>query len=219
MATRFRVLSDEGKVLAEWPDVTNVDGADAPAIALWHYWRWQIGCFFKLLKSAGRHLEAWQQESALAIAKRLLVASMACVTVWAIAAADSPEVAGLRGFLVKLSGRQMRHKKEFTHPALLAGLWVFLPMPEVMEAYSQSERDGLKATAQQFLGKVVEILMGPGRRRPRHVQARLPRQQRPPDEGAAALGLPQDAVARGADGGGQAPAAERRAGLFPGTGR
>jgi hypothetical protein len=80
---------------------------------------------------------------------------MACVTVWAIAADNRPEVAELRGFLVKLSGRQMRHKREFTHPALLAGLWVFLSLLEVMEAYSQNELDELKATAKQFLGKVV----------------------------------------------------------------
>ena len=100
-------------------------------------------------------MQSWQQESALAIAKRLLVASMACVTVWAIAADKSKEAAELRSFLIKLSGRQMRHKKEFTNPALLAGLWVFLSMLEIMEAYSQEELDSLKATAQQFLGKVV----------------------------------------------------------------
>ena len=49
----------------------------------------------------------------------------------------------------------MRHKVEFTNPALLAGLWVFLSMLEIMEAYSQEELDSLKQTAQQFLGKVV----------------------------------------------------------------
>jgi hypothetical protein len=38
---------------------------------------------------------------------------------------------------------------------LLAGLWVFLSMLEIMEAYSQEELDSLKATAQQFIGKVV----------------------------------------------------------------
>ena len=150
-----RVMSDAGEVLAEWLIVTNAGGVEASTVALWYYWRWQIECFFKLLKSAGHHLEAWLQESALAIAKRLLVASMACVTVWEIAADESREVAELRGFLVKLSGRQMRHKREFTHPALLAGLWVFLSMLEIMDAYSQDELDGLKATAHQFLGKVV----------------------------------------------------------------
>jgi hypothetical protein len=150
-----RVLSEDGEVLAEWLLMSNIMELDASTLALWYYWRWQIECFFKLLKSAGHHIESWQQESALAIAKRLLVASMACVTVWAIAADNSKEVAELRIFLVKLSGRQMRHKKEFTNPALLAGLWVFLSMLEIMEAYSQEELDSLKATVRQFLGKVV----------------------------------------------------------------
>ena len=128
---------------------------ESSTIALWYYWRWQVESFFKLLKSAGHQLEAWQQESALAIAKRLLVVSMACVSVWAIAADNSQESTELRTFLIKLSGRQMRHKKEFTNPALLAGLWVFLSMLEIMETYSQEELNSLKATAQQFLGKVV----------------------------------------------------------------
>lgn len=150
-----RVLSEDGEILAEWLLLSNVKHIDTSTLALWYYWRWQIECFFKLLKSAGHHLESWQQESALAIAKRLLVASMACVTVWAIAAGKSKEAAELRAFLIKLSGRQMRHKKEFTNPALLAGLWVFLSMLEIMEAYSEVELSSLKITAQQFLGKVV----------------------------------------------------------------
>ena len=150
-----RVLSEDGEILAEWLLLSNVKQIDTSTLALWYYWRWQIECFFKLLKSAGHHLESWQQESALAIAKRLLVASMACVTVWAIAADKSKEAAEFRAFLIKLSGRQMRHKKEFTNPALLAGLWVFLSMLEIMEAYSEVELSSLKITAQQFLGKVV----------------------------------------------------------------
>ncbi|TSA37236.1 MAG: transposase, partial [Methylococcaceae bacterium] len=42
-----------------------------------------------------------------------------------------------------------------SNPALLAGLWVFLAMSKIMEAYSQVELEALKATAQQFLGNVV----------------------------------------------------------------
>ena len=121
-----RVLSEDGDVLAEWLLLTNVQDVDASTLALWYYWRWQIECFFKLVKSAGHHLESWQQESTLAIAKRLLVASMACVTVWSIAADKSKEAAELKLFLINLSGTQMRHKKEFTNPALLSELWVFL---------------------------------------------------------------------------------------------
>ena len=150
-----RILSEAGEVLAEWLILTNVAEVDAATIALWYYGRWQIECFFKRVKSAGHHLESWQQESALAIAKRLPVASMACVTVWAIAAGNSTEAAELRAFLIKLSGRQMRHNQVFTNPALLAGLWVFLSLLEITQAYSQEELDKLKATAQQFLGKVV----------------------------------------------------------------
>jgi IS4 transposase len=76
-------------VLAEWLLLTNVTAVNAATITLWYYWRWQIECFFKLLKQAGHHLESWQQESAAAIAKRLLVVSMACAKVWAIAADKS----------------------------------------------------------------------------------------------------------------------------------
>lgn len=147
-----RVFSDEGELLAEWLLLSNVESSvNSATLALWYYWRWRIESFFKLVKSAGHELESWQQESALAIAKRLLVASMACVTVWAIAADESQEGHELKLFLVKLSGRQMRHNKPFTHPALLAGLWVFLSMLEIMDAYSPEELSGLKQTARQFL--------------------------------------------------------------------
>ena len=150
-----RVLDENGEVLAQWLLLTNVKEVDDSTIALWYYWRWQIECFFKLLKSAGHQLEYWQQESALAIAKRLLVASMACVTVWEIAADQSDEVAELRRFLIKLSGRQMRHKQEFSNPALLDGLWVFLSMLEVINAYSAEELECFKLTAQKFIDKLV----------------------------------------------------------------
>ena len=87
--TVARVLSLDGtQVEAQWYLLSNLldSEVDAATIALWYYWRWQIESFFKLLKSAGHHLESWQQESDLAIFKRLLVTSMACVTVWQIAA-------------------------------------------------------------------------------------------------------------------------------------
>ena len=146
-----RVFSETGELLAEWLLLSHVEDVDSATLALWYYWRWRIESFFKLLKSAGHQLEAWQQESAPAIFKRLLVASMACVTVWAIAADQSKEAAELKRFLIKLSGRQMKRNKPVTHPALLAGLWVFLSMQEVMEAYSPEELRQLKTTAQQFL--------------------------------------------------------------------
>ena len=147
-----RVMSDAGETLAQWLLVTNVQGVEASEITLWYYWRWKIESFFKLLKSGGHNLESWQQETGLAIAKRLLVVSMACVTVWEIAATDSEEVRLLRTFLIKLSGRQMKWGMEFTNPALLAGLWVFLSMLEVMESYSLEELAVLRKTASSFFG-------------------------------------------------------------------
>ena len=150
-----RVLSEDGEVLAQWLMMTNVQTVDAATIALWYYWRWQIESFFKLLKSAGHHMESWQQESALAIAKRLLVVSMACVMVWQIATDNSQEAQELKRFLIKLSGRQMRHKHEFSNPALLAGLWVFLSMFEIMNSYTTDELNSIKTTAQQIFGKLV----------------------------------------------------------------
>ena len=46
-------------------------------------------------------------------------------------------------------------KKGVTHPALLAGLWVFLSMQEVWQAYSPEELHELKMTARRFLARVV----------------------------------------------------------------
>src|SRR5262249_2734886 len=75
-----QVRAEDGAVLAQWLLLTNVPAAvSAERVALWYYWRWRIETYFKLLKSAGLHLEQWQQETALARAKRLTVASMACV--------------------------------------------------------------------------------------------------------------------------------------------
>jgi len=146
-----RILSDDGEIIAEWLLMTNVANVEASEIALWYYWRWQIECFFKLLKKAGHDLESWQQETGLAIAKRLLVVSMACVVVWEIAAAKDKKSEDLRAFLIKLSGRQMKWEVPFTNPSLLAGLWVFLSMQEVLNCYSPEELAALQETARNFL--------------------------------------------------------------------
>ena len=114
-------------------------------------YQWDIECFFKLLKKAGHDLESWQQETGLAIAKRLLVVSMACVVVWEIAAAKGEKAEDLRTFLIKLSGRQMKWGKSFTNPALLAGLWIFLSMQEILDSYSPEEIAALQKTARYFL--------------------------------------------------------------------
>ena len=122
-----------GQVLACWYLLTNVaPNVDAATIALWYYWRWRIESYFKLLKGAGHQLEHWQQETAAAVARRLLVASMACVLVWQLARSTAPEADQVRKFLIRLSGRQMAHGITYTWPALLAGLWVFLTIADVL---------------------------------------------------------------------------------------
>ena len=79
-----RILDDQHNCLAQWYLLSNVQAVPADTLALWYYWRWQIECFFKRLKTQGLHLEDWQQASGLAIAKRLLIAYQACVLVWQI---------------------------------------------------------------------------------------------------------------------------------------
>src|SRR5512135_48970 len=103
---------------------------------------------FKLLKGAGMHLERWQQETASAVAKRLLVASMACVVVWQLARSETVEAAEGRRLLVRLSGRQMKWGVEFTEPALLSGWWVLLALVRVLELH---DLDDLLRLAQSVL--------------------------------------------------------------------
>ena len=59
------VRDQQGNLVAVWFLLTNVpDAVAAETMALWYYWRWRIERFFKLLKSAGQHLEQWQQDTA-----------------------------------------------------------------------------------------------------------------------------------------------------------
>ena len=130
------VRNAAGEVLAVWYLLTNVSrSVDAATIALWYYWRWRVESYFKLLKSAGLELERWQQESAEALARRLVVASMACVVVWQLARSEHPEAEPARQLLIQLSGRQMAYGKRFTEPALLAGLWILLATLHTLENY------------------------------------------------------------------------------------
>lgn len=135
-----RVEDEHGKLLAEWYLLSNVPAAwaDAAKLARCYYWRWRIETYFKLLKSHGLQLEDWRQETGLAIARRLLVASMACVTVWQLLSDDSAPATKLKDVLVRLSGRQMKRKTPHTAPALLAGLWMLLAMFDVLEEHDLS---------------------------------------------------------------------------------
>src|SRR5262249_58483630 len=135
-----RVCDATGRTLAVWDLLTNVPAeVDTATVALWYYWRWRIESLFKLLKSAGQQVEHWKQPTGAAIAKRLVVAAMACALVWRLERQPSAEAGTLRALLVRLSGRQMRWGREATAPALLAGLWVLLAMLEVLEAHSVEE--------------------------------------------------------------------------------
>jgi hypothetical protein len=143
------VRDAEGRVLAHWLLMTNVPGRfDAATVALWYYWRWRIESYFKLLKSAGQEVEHWQQRSGLAIAKRLLVASMACVLVWKLARSADPAASPLRELLVRLSSRQMKYGTDQTDPALLAGLWALLQAVSIVEQFDVAH---LQSLLQQVL--------------------------------------------------------------------
>lgn len=146
-----QVRDSAGKLLAEWLLLTNVWDVPSLQIALWYYWRWRIESFHKLLKSAGLEVEEWQQESAAAIAKRLLVGCMACVTVWALQRQATPEAQECQQFLVRLSGRQMKRRRPVTAPALLAGFYVLLTTLDVLEQYSPTQLRQYAQTAAPFL--------------------------------------------------------------------
>jgi hypothetical protein len=130
------VRGENGRVLAQWLLLSNVPAmVDAGRLALWYYWRWRIESFFKLLKGAGQQVEHWQQASAAAVARRLLVVSAALVLVWQLERAQSPAAAELRTVLVRLSGRQLKRGRGWTTPALLEGVWVLLAMLDMLEHY------------------------------------------------------------------------------------
>jgi hypothetical protein len=130
-----QVRSEAGSILAEWMLLSNAprEWATTEQLARSYYWRWRIESFFKLLKSHGHHVEQWQQQSGPAIARRLLVAAMACVVVWQLEHDDSAAAVEFKDALVRLSGRQVKKTKRHTAPALLAGLWVLLSMVALLE--------------------------------------------------------------------------------------
>ena len=126
--------AEEGRVLERWYLLTNVPPeVSAATIALWYYWRWKIETFFKLLKGAGQQLEHWQQENGVALLKRLLVASMACVLAWRLGHSQAPQAQEARRVVMSLSGRQLEHGKEFTLEGLLAGMWVLLALAALLK--------------------------------------------------------------------------------------
>jgi hypothetical protein len=132
-----------GAVLARWLLLSNLPvTVGAETVALWYYWRWRIESYHKLLKSAGQHVESWQQETPSALARRLVVAAMSAVIVWRLARDESPPATQMRDVLIRLSGRQMKRgpkARPFTEPALLAGLGILLSMLDCLRRYSLDE--------------------------------------------------------------------------------
>lgn len=149
------VRDDEDQVLARWYLITNVFDAEitADVIALWYYWRWRIESYFKLLKSAGLQLEHWQQESAEAIAKRLLVASMACVFVWLLERDQTPAAEQCQALLMRLSGRQTKRTRRVTASALLAGLERWFAVRDLLDHHTPAELDELIRKTMPFLAR------------------------------------------------------------------
>lgn len=145
-----KIVDSNNKEIGMWYLLTSVRAESKATLALWYYWRWSIETFYKLMKSAGMQLESWQQTTSLAIAKRIMIASMACVTVWRIANAKGPEASEIRKLLIRLSGRQMKWKKEFTYTALLAGLWSLLSMDDMLEALGTEK---IKSLLAKILGE------------------------------------------------------------------
>jgi len=140
-----RIDADDGQVLAQWCLLSNApDDIPAETLAQWYYWRWRIESFFKLLKSGGQAVEQWQQETGVAIAKRLMVAAMACTLVWKLERVTESNAIRFRTFLIRLSGRQMKYGKNSTAPALLAGLWVYLAMLEALEQHTAADLQAMK---------------------------------------------------------------------------
>ncbi len=147
-----QVVDDKGKELASWYLLSNVTEVSAQEIAQWYCWRWNIESWFKLLKSDGFHVEEWQQTTGEAVFRRLLVSSMACTLALKLYQDESGEAQELKLFLIRLSGRVTKRSKPVTLPALLAGLYQFIQMQEVMSTYPPEELQRLAKIASRYFG-------------------------------------------------------------------
>ncbi len=142
--TRFiveRLVDKNNEIVAQWLLITNIldNSVTAEMLATWYYYRWKIENYFKLLKSSGFNLEQWQQKTPIALFRRLLVVSYACMLVWKIANDNSENAQKVREFLILLSGKLIERGKDFTYPALLSGLWAYLQMMDVIEMFTKDE--------------------------------------------------------------------------------
>jgi len=149
---------ETGKVLSIWYLLTNVPPDVSAATALWYYWRWEIESYFKLMKSGGQELEHWQQETGLAILKRLLAVSMATALVWSLQRDESPESTAFQAVLVRLSGRRLARGRPPTPGVLLSGLFVLLRMFDFLDHidFDLAQIGQLKTSFQQLMPGVLK---------------------------------------------------------------
>jgi len=151
-----RLIDMSGNIVAQWILLTNAPKDVNPkTIGTWYYHRWKIESYFKLLKTAGFNLENWQQEKPEALFKRLLVVSYACLFVWKIQNSKDKNAPTVRKFLVQLSGRLIEKGKEYTAPALLAGLWVFMKMMNVLKIYDVEKLFEFKEQIGAMMGSEI----------------------------------------------------------------
>jgi len=149
-----RLVDENDKVVAKWLLITNIvdKQVTTSTLATWYYYRWKIESYFKLLKSSGFNLEAWQQIEPEALFKRLLVVSYSCVLVWKIANDSSKKAQEIRKFLVMLSGKQLEWGTEFTYPALLSGLESYIQIMDVLLFFSHEELLDMKKELSEIMG-------------------------------------------------------------------
>jgi len=99
------------------------------------------------LKKAGQQLESWEQESAVAIIKRLQIANKACSVAWTLMRRDSPEAQEVKELLVRFSGRQMKRKGQITAPALMDGLCMLMSCLQILKNHSIEELNHMASIA------------------------------------------------------------------------
>ena len=72
--------------------------------------------------------------------------------VWKIANDRSENAKKIRDFLVLLSGKLIERGTDFTHPALLTGLWSYLQIMDIMELFSRDELFDIKRNLVHLMG-------------------------------------------------------------------
>ncbi|MDR3110143.1 MAG: hypothetical protein LBU65_10740, partial [Planctomycetaceae bacterium] len=100
----------------------------------------------------GQEIEHWQQESGLAILKRLLVVSMACSVVWSLQRNEGEEAKELKQVLVRLSGKSQKRGSPPTAGTLLSGLFVLLKILDFLDSIGNdlTQIDNLRTRLANF---------------------------------------------------------------------